>query len=68
MHNEFESKAIIEKHVKEMVADLTVQDDHGLGWVGDNIENHLTGLIFHALALSKDAQDYIEKNDVSLSS
>lgn len=64
MNNEFETRAIIEKHIKEMIAEVTCQDDHDLGWVGDNVQSHLTELVYQALALSSDAQKYMEAQDL----
>lgn len=64
MINEFESKAIIEKHVKKMISDLVVQDDHDLGYVGNDVESHITSIIFHVLSYSKNVQDYCEKENV----
>lgn len=64
MNNEFQSRAIIEKHIGALVAEITCQDDHDLGWVGDNVQSHLTELVYQALALSSDAQKYMETQDL----
>lgn len=64
MQNEFESKAIIEKHITHMIAELSVQDDHDFGWIGDNAISYLTEMVFNTMALSSDAQKYMEKQDL----
>lgn len=60
----FNTKAIIEKHIGKMIEEIGETDGHPFGWIGNNVDTYLTELIFNALMLAKDTQDYCEQNEV----
>lgn len=60
MKNEFEIKAVIAKHMDNMIEELGRLDEPP-GWFGDNAKEMLTEVVFGTLAYAKDVEEYLEK-------
>lgn len=54
------TKAVIEKHIQAMLAEISCEDEP-IGWIGDNASTHLTEVVFNTLAYSADVERYLEK-------
>lgn len=60
MENEFQIKAIIEKHMNAMVEEIA-NTDNPPGWFGEQAPQRLTDVVYGTLAYSADVERYLEK-------